>query len=142
MNSLGTEDSVDLFPRATWTSHPATRYAGAEYPGLRPTGSWRLDPDGELRGLNPDALGWRDRVTGRTSRRSGFLSQPAGCVRVNLDNSLCTCFYIVYDEHSKHQAAWSALSFGRHRKHHRYPHPNGRRGGDRDPKVGCSRPGF
>ena len=63
MNSLGTENSVDLFPRATWTSHPATRYAGADYPGLRPTGSWRLDPDGELRGLDPDALGWRDRDT-------------------------------------------------------------------------------
>ena len=61
MNSLGTENSVDLFPPATWTSHPATRYVGADYPGLRPTGSWRLDPDGELRGLDPDALGWRDR---------------------------------------------------------------------------------
>ena len=63
MNSLGTENSVDLFPPATWTSHPATRYAGADYPGLRPTGSWRLDPDGELRGLDPDELGWRDRDT-------------------------------------------------------------------------------
>ena len=63
MNSLGTENSVDLFPRATWTSHPAAQYAGADYPGLRPTGSWRLDPDGELRGLDPDALGWRDRDT-------------------------------------------------------------------------------
>ena len=63
MNSLGIENSVDLFPPASWTSHPATRYAGAEYPGLRPTGSWRLDPDGELRGLDPDALGWRDRDT-------------------------------------------------------------------------------
>ena len=63
MNSPGTENSVDLFPPATWTSHPATRYAGADYPGLRPIGSWRLDPDGELRGLDPDALGWRDRET-------------------------------------------------------------------------------
>jgi hypothetical protein len=61
MNSLGTENSVDLFPPATWTSHPAARYAGADYPGLRPIGSWRLDPDGELRGLDPDAVGWRDR---------------------------------------------------------------------------------
>ena len=64
MNSLGTENSVDLFPPATWTSHPATRYAGADYPGLRPIGSWRLDPDGELRGLDPDAPGWSHRDTG------------------------------------------------------------------------------
>ena len=63
MNSLGTENSVDLFPRATWTSHPAAQYAGADYPGRRPTGSWRLNPDGKLRGLDPDALGWRDRDT-------------------------------------------------------------------------------
>ena len=41
MNSLGTENSMDLFPLATWTSHPAAQYAGADYPGLRPTGSWR-----------------------------------------------------------------------------------------------------
>ena len=39
------------------------QYAGADYLGLRPSGSWRLDPDGELRGLDPDALGWRDRDT-------------------------------------------------------------------------------
>ena len=71
MNSLGTENSVDLFPPASWTSHPATRYAGADYPGLRPTGSWRLDPDGELRGLDPDALGWRDRATDEPVDLSG-----------------------------------------------------------------------
>jgi len=71
MNSLGTENSVDLFPPATWTSHPATRYACADYPGLRPTGSWRLDPDGELRGLDPAALGWRDRDTGEPVDFSG-----------------------------------------------------------------------
>ena len=71
MNSLGTENSVDLFPPATWTSYPATRYAGADYPGLRPTGSWRLDPDGELRGLDPDALGWRDRDTDESVDLSG-----------------------------------------------------------------------
>jgi len=71
MNSLGTENSVDLFPRATWASHPATRYAGADYPGLRPIGSWRLDPDGELRGLDPDALGWRDRATDEPVDLSG-----------------------------------------------------------------------
>jgi len=64
MNSLGTEKSVDLFPPATWTSHPATRYAGADYPGLRPIGSWRLDPEGELRGLDPDELSWSHRDTG------------------------------------------------------------------------------
>ena len=63
MKNLGTDNSVYLFPSATWTSHPAAQYAGADYPGLRPSGSWRLDPDGELRGPDPDALGWRDRDT-------------------------------------------------------------------------------
>jgi len=64
MKSLGAEKSLDLFSPATWTTYAALSYAVGDYPGLRPTGSWRLDPDGELRGLDPDGTGWSHRDTG------------------------------------------------------------------------------
>jgi hypothetical protein len=63
MKSLGPENSVDLFPPATWTTDTALSYGG-DYPGLRPDGSWRLNPDGELRGLDPDGTAWSHRDTG------------------------------------------------------------------------------
>lgn len=74
MRSLGCERSVDvadgrveagdLFTPATWRAHSAPAAADETYPGLRPTGSWVLHPGGELRGLDPDPAGWRDRDTG------------------------------------------------------------------------------
>lgn len=63
MRSLGAELSLDLFSRAQWTGYPAAP-AVAAYPGLRPTGSWRLEPGGELHGLDTAGDGWRDRETG------------------------------------------------------------------------------
>ena len=64
MKTIGTELSVDLFSPATWTAHSAESYAGADYPFLRPEGSWRLDCEGELHGVDPAGSGWRDRDTG------------------------------------------------------------------------------
>ncbi|NBQ42892.1 MAG: efflux RND transporter permease subunit, partial [Mycobacteriaceae bacterium] len=61
MKSLGCERSLQLFAPATWTAHTVSASCDAVYPGLRPTGSWLLHPDGELRGLDPDGEGWRDR---------------------------------------------------------------------------------
>ena len=61
MKSLGCERSLQLFAPATWTAHTVSASCDAVYPGLRPTGSWLLHPDGELRGLDPDGTGWRDR---------------------------------------------------------------------------------
>jgi len=71
MKSLGCERSLqlttadveaaELFAPATWTAHTVSASCDAVYPGLRPTGSWLLHPDGELRGLDPDGEGWRDR---------------------------------------------------------------------------------
>lgn len=64
MKTVGTELSVNLFSRATWTAHGATSYAGSDYPFLRPEGSWRLDREGVLHGLDPAGSGWCDRDTG------------------------------------------------------------------------------
>jgi hypothetical protein len=64
MRSLGAERSVDLFPPASWSGFDATVRIEADYPGLRPTGSWRLSPSGELHGLEVAGAGWRDRETG------------------------------------------------------------------------------
>ena len=61
MKTLGCERSLELFAPATWTAHTVSASCDAVYPGLRPTGSWLLHPDGELRGLDPDGEGWRDR---------------------------------------------------------------------------------
>ena len=61
MKTLGCERSLQLFAPATWTAHTVSASCDAVYPGLRPTGSWLLHPDGELRGLDPDGEGWRDR---------------------------------------------------------------------------------
>lgn len=63
MRTLGPELSVELFSDATWTSKVVSPVA-ADYPGLRPTGSWRLNADGTLHGLEPSVDGWRDRKTG------------------------------------------------------------------------------
>lgn len=60
MRTLGTELSVELFAPANWTPHTATPVT-ADYPGMRPTGSWMLRPDGELRGIDPCPAGWCDR---------------------------------------------------------------------------------
>lgn len=54
-------EAAELFAPATWTAHTVSASCDAVYPGLRPTGSWLLHPDGELRGLDPDGTGWRDR---------------------------------------------------------------------------------
>lgn len=70
MRTLGTELSVDLFSPATWTSKTAAA-VDADYPGLRPTGSWRLKPDGVLHGLDPVGDGWQDRETGEQVDLSG-----------------------------------------------------------------------
>ena len=64
MRSLGSEQSLQLFPPATWSGTDMTPTAPADYPGMRPTGSWQLEPDGELRGLQTDGQGWSDRETG------------------------------------------------------------------------------
>lgn len=74
MKTLGCERSLELltadveaeelFAPATWTAHTVSASCSAVYPGLRPTGSWLLHPDGELRGLDPDGAGWRDRDSG------------------------------------------------------------------------------
>ena len=64
MKTIGAELSVDLFSPVTWTAHSAMSYAGADYPFLRPEGSWRLDCEGELHGLDPAGSCWRDRDTG------------------------------------------------------------------------------
>jgi len=64
MHSLGAEQSVDLFPDATWSGNHASRMPRADYPGLRPTGSWTLSPHGELHGVDPTDAGWCDRDTG------------------------------------------------------------------------------
>ena len=65
MRSLGAELSVELFAPANWTPHTVTPVT-ADYPGMRPTGSWWLRPDGELRGVDPYPAGWRDRRSGAT----------------------------------------------------------------------------
>lgn len=64
MKSVGTELSVELFAPATWAGHDATGYGAEPYPFLRPAGSWRLDGDGRLHGLDPDGSGWCERDTG------------------------------------------------------------------------------
>ncbi len=64
MNTLGSELSLDLFPVATWSGYDAHQAGRAEYPGLRPTGSWTLSPDGDLRGLEVGVAGWSERDTG------------------------------------------------------------------------------
>lgn len=71
MRSLGAERSVDLFASASWTDYDVTIPAESDYPGLRPTGSWHLQPNGELHGLDPIGLGWLDRTTGETIDLSG-----------------------------------------------------------------------
>ncbi len=71
MHSHGAEKSVDLFPAATWSGYNASAFRRAEYPGLRPNGSWTLSPGGELRGLDPVDAGWCDRETGEWVDVSG-----------------------------------------------------------------------
>ena len=71
MRSLGAERSVDLFSPVSWTDYDASVRADADYPGLRPTGSWRLSPNGELHGLDAAGPGWRDRTTGEMVDLSG-----------------------------------------------------------------------
>lgn len=70
MRTLGPELSVELFSRATWRSRVVSPTA-ADDPGLRPTGSWRLDADGTLHGLDPSADGWCVRNTGEQVDLSG-----------------------------------------------------------------------
>lgn len=82
MNSLGTELSMELFPPVTWSVQRALEWEAADYPGLRPTGSWILHPEGTLYGLDPVGAGWRNRDTGEytdlTGRRLvlGYGSNP------------------------------------------------------------------
>ncbi len=64
MNGLGTELSIQLFRPATWVTQSARSWPAADYPGVRPTGSWLMDRDGTVRGLDPAGSGWRDRGTG------------------------------------------------------------------------------
>jgi hypothetical protein len=65
MNSVGAEQSLDLFPPATWTRTTATtHWEVTDYPGLRPRGSWLLTSNGELHGLDFVAPSWKDRETG------------------------------------------------------------------------------
>lgn len=71
MFSLGTELSLDLFPSATWTASEPVGSADADYPGLRPSGSWLLRPDGWLHCIDPVGSGWRDRATGEQVELSG-----------------------------------------------------------------------
>lgn len=71
MHSLGTEKSIDLFPAATWSAYHASKTPRADYPGLRPTGSWILSQGGELHGLDPTDAGWCDRETGERVDVSG-----------------------------------------------------------------------
>jgi len=70
MRTLGPELSVDLFSEATWISKTVSPVS-ADYPGLRPTGSWLLSPDATLHGLDPAGDGWRDRKTGAQVDLSG-----------------------------------------------------------------------
>jgi hypothetical protein len=65
MRTLGAELSVELFAAAGWSALEPLPNDNAPYPGLRPTGSWSLNPDGALRGLEATADGWRDRGTER-----------------------------------------------------------------------------
>lgn len=71
MHSLGTEKSLELFPAATWSGQSATAWPQADYPGLRPTGSWVLDHEGKLHGLDPAGSGWRNRDTGEVVDLAG-----------------------------------------------------------------------
>jgi hypothetical protein len=71
MHSHGAEKSIDLFPAATWSGYNAREFPRADYPGLRPTGSWTLSPHGELHGLDPAEGGWCDRDTGERVDVSG-----------------------------------------------------------------------
>jgi hypothetical protein len=71
MNSLGTERSLELFPPASWSCQTSVDWAAADYPGLRPTGSWVLDSDGKLFGLDPVGTGWLNRDTGEAVNLSG-----------------------------------------------------------------------
>lgn len=64
MHSHGAEKSTDLFPAATWSGYNALEFPRADYPGLRPTGSWTLSPGGELHGVDFTDAGWCDRETG------------------------------------------------------------------------------
>jgi hypothetical protein len=64
MKSLGPELSVELFPPVTWRGVDATDWLDADYPGLRPIGSWHLTPDGALHGLDAAGDEWHDRETG------------------------------------------------------------------------------
>ncbi|MBP3083103.1 gamma-glutamylcyclotransferase family protein [Mycolicibacterium fortuitum] len=65
MNTLGTELSTQLFRPVTWTTQSASSWPAAGYPGRRPKGSWLMEPDGTLRGLDPADSGWQDRDTGK-----------------------------------------------------------------------------
>ena len=67
MRTPGTELSVELFAPANWTPHTVTPVT-ADYPGMRPTGSWMLQPDGELRGIAIPAQ--PAGVTARVGQRS------------------------------------------------------------------------
>ena len=71
MHSHGAEKSVDLFPAATWSGYNVSRFPRADYPGVRPTGSWTMTPRGELHGLDPADAGWCDRETGERIGVSG-----------------------------------------------------------------------
>lgn len=64
MHTLGAEQSVNLFPAATWSGHHAENTPREDYPGMRPTGSWTLDPDGWLNGVDPVDGRWRNRENG------------------------------------------------------------------------------
>lgn len=71
MRSLGAERSVELFAPAGWTDCTAAMPFEAAYPGLRPIGSWWLDPNGGLHGLDATGSGWSDRTTGEGVDLSG-----------------------------------------------------------------------
>ena len=71
MHSHGAEKSVDLFPAATWSGYNANQFPRADYPGLRPTGSWTLSPGGDLHGVDSTDAGWCDRETGERVDVSG-----------------------------------------------------------------------
>lgn len=71
MRVAGAELSIELFAPATWTSVAMAPESASEYPGPRPTGSWRLSPDGTLDGLDAVEGSWQVRATGELVDFSG-----------------------------------------------------------------------
>jgi hypothetical protein len=61
--TTGSAFSGPSFPSAGWQSCDASEFPERPYPGRRPSGSWRLTPDGTVQGLQPSGRDWVDRLT-------------------------------------------------------------------------------